>query len=99
MILQRHSEAYMALPNSLFISGCVPIRAGRAFVSMAFAVHILKRTQDLKEIHNRLIKNLLDKLMVLFYNSDAQIPIWFLHIGTIIKFMSLAIAHKNLNCQ
>lgn len=29
-----------------------------------------------------------DKLKALFYNSDSQVPVWLLHVGTIIKIMS-----------
>lgn len=48
-------------------------------------------------IRGKLIKIILNKLMVLFYNSNSQTPGTI--VGTIIRFMSIAISHENLDFQ
>lgn len=48
-------------------------------------------------IHGKLIKILLNKLMVLFYDSNSQIPGTI--VDTIIRFMSIEISHENLDFQ
>ena len=97
MKLQRHREADLALPNSLFISRYITIRAGLVDREGLCYCNICHTHAEENAICSRLIKILLNKLMVLFYNSDSQEPVWFLPIGTIIRFMSLAISHENLD--